>query len=55
MSIARVIESIEREMFDRAIKGDNSEMVDVTNLEDDTDKERSYIKGRMEDCETEVQ
>lgn len=54
MSIARVIESIEREMFDRATKEENTEMVDVTNLEDDSDKERRYIKGRRDNCETEV-
>lgn len=54
MSIERVIESIEREMFDRATKDENAEIVDVTNLEDDTDKKRRYIKGRRDNCKTEV-
>lgn len=54
MSIARVIESIEREISNNATKEDNSEMVDITNLEDNTDKERRYIKGRSDNCETEV-
>ena len=45
MSMSEVINSIEREMFERAIKDENEEMVDVTNLEDDSDKGR-YIKGR---------
>lgn len=44
MSIAKVIESIEREMFERATKEENAEMVEVTNLEDDSDIEK-YIKG----------
>ena len=48
MSIAKVIESIEREMFERAAKEKNAEMIDVTNLEDDGDNARRYIKGRME-------
>lgn len=54
MSIARVIESIEREMFNRTTKDERTEMVDVTNLEDDTEKERRCIKGRRDNCETEV-
>lgn len=54
MSIAKVIESIEREMFERAAREENAEIVDVTNLEDDTEKERRYIKGRRNDCETEA-
>lgn len=54
MSMRAVIESIEREMFDRATKEENTEMVDVTNLEGDTDKERRHIKGRRDDCESEV-
>lgn len=54
MSIARVIENIEREMFDRVTKEENTEMINITNLEDDTDKERRYIKGRRDNCETEV-
>ena len=53
MSIARIIESIEREMFERATKEENTEMVDVTNLEDDSENARRYIKGRME-CEDEA-
>lgn len=53
MSIAKVIESIEREMFDRATKEENTEMVDVTNLEDDVDNARRYIKGRTE-CKDEA-
>lgn len=48
MSIAKVIESIEREMFERAAKEENAEMVDATNLEDDSENARRYIKGRME-------
>lgn len=54
MSIAKVIESIEREMFERAAREESAEIVDVTNLEDDTEKERRYIKGRRNDCETEA-
>lgn len=54
MSLSAVIESIEREMFDRAKKEENTEMVDATNLEDDGDNVRRYIKGRRNDCETEV-
>lgn len=53
VSLSAVIESIEREMFDRAIKEENTEMVDVTNLEDDGDNARRYIKGRME-CKDEA-
>lgn len=53
MSIAKVIENIEREMFERATKEENAEMIDVTNLEDDGDNARRYIKGRME-CEDET-
>lgn len=45
MSLTAVIESIEREMLDRATREENAEMVDVTNLEDDSDNRR-YIKGR---------
>lgn len=44
MSLSAVIESIEREMFERATKEENTEMVDTTNLEDDSDN-RQYIKG----------
>lgn len=54
MSIVKVIESIEREMFEMETKEENTEMVDVTNLEDDGDNARRYIKGRRNDCETEV-
>lgn len=53
MSMSEVIENIEREMFDRALKEENAKMVDVTNLEDDGDNARRYIKGRME-CEDET-
>ena len=53
MSIAKVIESIEREMFERATKEENTEMVDVTNLEDDVGNARRYIKGRTE-CKDEA-
>ena len=53
MSIARIIENIEREMFERATKEESTEMVDVTNLEDDSENARRYIKGRME-CEDEA-
>lgn len=45
MSLSAVIESIEREMIERETKEENAEMVDVTNLEDDSDKRR-HIKGR---------
>lgn len=48
MSIRTVIKNIEREMFERATKEENAEMIDVTNLEDDGDNARRYIKGRME-------
>lgn len=48
VSLSAVIESIEREMLDRETKEENTEMVDVTNLEDDGDNARRYIKGRME-------
>lgn len=41
-------------MFDRETKEDNSKMVGITNLEDNTDKERLYIKGRSDNCKTEV-
>lgn len=53
MSIAKVIESIEREMFERATKEENAEMVDATNLEGDSDNARRHIKGRME-CKDEI-
>lgn len=53
VSLSAVIESIEREMFDRVTKEENTEMVDVTNLEDDGDNARRYIKGRME-CKDET-
>ena len=53
MSLSAVIESIEREMFESATKEDNSERVDVTNLEDDGNNSRRYIKGRRNGCETE--
>lgn len=53
MSMSEVIISIEREMFERVTKEENAEMVDVTNLEDDSENERRYIKGRME-CEDET-
>lgn len=54
MSMRAVIESIEREMLKRAEKEENAEIVEVTNLEDDGDNARRYIKGRRNDCETEV-
>lgn len=54
MSMRAIIECIEREMFERATKEENVEMVDVTNLEDDSDNERRYIKGRRNNCEAEV-
>lgn len=41
-------------MFERATKEDNTEIIDVTKLEDDSDNARRYIKGRRNDCETEV-
>lgn len=44
MSMSEVIKSIEREMFERATKEESTEMVDTTNLEDDSDN-RQYIKG----------
>lgn len=53
MSMRAVIESTEREMFDSETKEENTEMVDVTNLEDDSDSTRRYIKGRTE-CEDET-
>lgn len=53
MSLSAVIESIEREMFERATKEENAEMVDVTNLEDDSDNARRHIKGRTE-CKDEA-
>lgn len=52
--MSEVIKSIEREMFERAIKEENTEMVDVTNIEDDGDNARRYIKGRRNNCESEV-
>lgn len=52
MSLSAVIKSIEREMFERVMKEENAEMVDVTNLEDDSNKRR-HIKGRME-CKDET-
>lgn len=48
MSMSEVIKSIEREMFERATKEENAEMVDATNFEDDSDNAGRYIKGRME-------
>lgn len=53
VSLSEVIESIEREMFERATKEENAEMVDVTNLEDVSDNARRYIEGRME-CKDET-
>lgn len=53
VSLSAVIESIEREMFERATKEENVEMVEVTNLEDDSDNEMRYIKGRVE-CKDEA-
>lgn len=53
MSLAAVIESIEREMFDMTEKEENVEMVDVTNLEDNSDNARRYIKG-CKRCEDEA-
>lgn len=53
MSLSAVIKSIEREMFERETKEENVEMVEVTNLEDDSENARRYIKGRME-CEDET-
>lgn len=53
VSLSAVIESIEREIFERAVKEENAEMVDVTNLEDDGDNARRYIKGRTE-CKDET-
>lgn len=54
MSLSAVIESIEREMFDRATREENAEMIDVTNLEDDSDNQRRYIKSHRNNCEAEV-
>lgn len=54
MSLSEVIESIEREMFDRTVREENTEMVDVTNIEDNSDNERRHIKGRKDNCEAEV-
>lgn len=54
VSLSAVIESIERGMFNRATKEENTEMVDTTNLEDDSENERRYIKGRRNNCEAEV-
>lgn len=48
MSMSEVIKSIEREMFERATKEKSTEMVDATNLEDDSENARRYIKGRVE-------
>lgn len=53
MSMRAVIESIEREMFERATKEENTEMVDVANIEGDSDNARRYIKGRTE-CKDEA-
>lgn len=47
MSMSEVINSIEREMFERAVKEENVEMVEVMNLEDDSENAKRYIKGRM--------
>lgn len=46
MSMRAVIESIEREMLDRSTREENTEMIDVTNIEDDSDNARRYIEGR---------
>lgn len=54
MSMSEIINSIEREMFDRAAREENTEMVDVTILEDDTNNARRYIKGRRDNCKAEV-
>lgn len=51
MSMRAVIESIEREMLDRDTGEENYEMIDVSNLEDDTDNQRRYIRGRKENYE----
>lgn len=40
-------------MFKRAVKEEDAEIVDVTNLEDDSDNARRYIKGRK-GCENET-
>lgn len=53
MSMRAAIEIIEREMFERATKEENVEMVEVTNLEDDSENARRYIKGRTE-CKDEA-
>lgn len=48
MSMSEVVNSIEREMFRRAEKEENTEMIEAENLEDDGDNARRCIKGRME-------
>lgn len=53
MSMSEVVNSIEREMFERAAKEENVKMVEVTNLEDDSENARRYIKGRTE-CKDEA-
>ena len=53
MSMRAIIESIEREMLGRATREENAEMIDATNLEDDSDNVGHYIKGRN-GCENET-
>lgn len=48
--MSEVICDIECGMFERVTK---EEMVDATNLEDDSENARRYTKGRME-CEDET-
>lgn len=45
-------ENINCEMFDRDTREENYEMIDVSNLEDDTENKMRYIRGRKENYET---
>lgn len=45
-------ENIKRGISDRDIIEENYEMIDVSNLEDDTGNQRRYIRGRKENYET---
>lgn len=41
-------ENINCEMFDRDTREENYEMIDVSNLEDDTENKMRYIRDRSE-------
>lgn len=48
MSMKVENENIKREMLNRDTREKNYEMIDVSNLEDDTRNQRRYIRGRSE-------